>query len=194
MKNKILFRFFAVGIIITIFSAVLFFRESRIWYFFTAAGLWLGFDYIASFNNKNTALQIFLRDKRKFLHLYLIMILFGASLEYFGRYILGLWEYPYVGKIHEIVGAFFYPFLLFQLREMYVAIKHKFKNNFLSLITAVILGIIIWEIPNLFSRDWIYFIPFVNLKIFGINLAVILGWTVLILCPYYIYKIVLDKK
>ena len=194
MKNKILFKFFVVGLIITIFSATFFFYKSRIWYFFTAVGLWLIFDYMASLYTKNTALQVFLRDKKRFFHLYFIMILLAASVEYFGRYILNLWEYPSLNKVHEIVGAFFYPFLLFQLREMYTLVKSKIKKPIVSLAAAVILGVIIWEVPNLFSEDWIYHIPFVSLEILQINIVVILGWTLLILLPIYIYNIILNKK
>src|SRR3989344_137348 len=183
MKNKTLFKFFIVGLIITIFSAILFFNGSKIWYFSGGLGLWFIFDYLDSFREKKTALQILLRDKKKFLKLYLAMVLFGASIEFIGRFIFGLWEYPHYNKFHEVASVLFYPFLLFQLREMYIFIKSKIKKSTISLAAAVILGVIIWEVPNLFSGSWIYYIPFVNLEISKINIIVILGWIPLILLP-----------
>ena len=194
MKNKTLFKFFIVGLIITIFSAILFFNGSKIWHFSGGLGLWFIFDYLYSFREKNTALQILLRDKKKFLKLYLAMVLFGASIEFIGRFIFGLWEYPHYNKIHEVASVLFYPFLLFQLREMYILVKSKIKKPIVSLASAVILGVIIWEVPNLFSNNWIYYIPFVSLEISNINIIVILSWTLLIIIPNYIYKVVLKRK
>ena len=194
MKNKTLFKFFIVGLIITIFSAILFFNGSKIWYFSGGLGLWFIFDYLDSFREKNTALQILLRDKKKFLKLYLAMVLFGASIEFIGRFIFGLWEYPHYNKIHEVASVLFYPFLLFQLREMYILVISKIKKPIVSLASAVILGVIIWEVPNLFSNNWIYYIPFVSLEISNINIIVILSWTLLIIIPNYIYKVVLKRK
>ena len=191
MKNKILFKFFLVGLIITAISVLLFFQKSSIWYFFGGLGLWFIFDYLASFNAKKTALQIFLKDRKKFLKLYFAMLLFGAAVELMGRFILGLWEYPLYNKFHEIASIFFYPFLLFQLREMYTSIKSQIRSTATSVIVSVILGVIIWEIPNLFSNNWIYYIPIIKLEILEINIVVIIGWTLLILIPDYIYKIVL---
>ena len=193
-SEKRLIVFFATGLIITIFSVILFFRGSHIWHFFAGLGMWFIFDYLASFYNKNTALQVFLRDKKKFINLYLAMVLLGVAIELTGRFILGLWEYPYYNGIHETASVFFYPFILFQLREMYTLVKSKIKTSLISIIVSVIMGVIIWEIPNLFSMDWIYHIPIVSLEIFNINIIVVLGWALLILVPNYLYKIVLNKK
>ena len=52
----------------------------------------------------------------------------------------------------------------------------------------MVAGIIIWEIPNLFSKDWIYTIPYISFNIIGINIIVIIGWVVLIGFPVYIYN------
>ena len=194
MKNKILFKFFLAGLIITAISVLLFFQRSSVWYFFGGLGLWFVFDYLASLNTKKTALQTFLRDKKKFLKLYFGMLLFGAAIEFIGRFIFGLWEYPLYNKFHEIASVFFYPFLLFQLREMYILVKSKIKISLISLGISVILGVVIWEIPNLFSNNWIYYIPVIDLEILEINIIVILGWTLLILIPDYVYKIILKEK
>ena len=77
---------------------------------------------------------------------------------------------------------------------MYTLVKSKIKTSLISIIVSVIMGVIIWEIPNLFSMDWIYHIPIVSLEIFNINIIVVLGWALLILVPNYLYKIVLNKK
>jgi len=77
---------------------------------------------------------------------------------------------------------------------MYVLLKSKIKASFIPLAISVVMGIIIWEIPNLFSKDWIYYIPAINLEIFNLNIIIIFGWTLLILIPFYIYKIVLNIK
>ena len=192
--KKILSLFFAAGLIILFLSIMLFLRKSHLWYFSAGPGMLFIFDYLASPYEKNTALQVFLRNKKKFIKLYLAMILLGVIIEFVGRFILGLWEYPHYNQTYEIASVLFYPFLLFQLREMYVLLKSKIKMSFISLAISAVMGIIIWEVPNLFSKDWIYYLPTISLEIFNLNIIVIFGWTLLILIPFYIYKIVLNIK
>ena len=70
---------------------------------------------------------------------------------------------------------------------------NSFIKNHISIPISMLLGIVIWEIPNIYSKDWIYTIPYITYEIFHINLVVILGWILLILGPVYIYKILLPK-
>lgn len=178
-----------IGIIISIISFTLAFLKINFWYLPATIGVWFIFDYISSIKNKNTAIQIFLKNKNKFFDLFLIMFFLGASIELGGRFLLNLWNYPPINSFYmEMIMLLVYPFILFSFREMYESINIFIKKNYVSFIFSMILGIIIWEIPNLFSVDWIYTIPYTNFSIFKINIIIILGWSILIGFPIYIYK------
>jgi len=178
-----------LGILISIISFTLAFLKINHWYFPAVIGVWFIFDYIAYNKNKNTTLSFLFNDKKKFFNLYLVMFFLGATIELIGRFLLNLWDYPFINNLYlEFVLLLFYPFILFSFRELYESIILKLKNKFLAFISAMVAGIIIWEIPNLFSKDWIYTIPYISFNIIGINIIVIIGWVVLIGFPVYIYN------
>ena len=178
-----------LGILISKISFTLAFLKINHWYFPAVIGVWFIFDYIAYNKNKNTTLSFLFNDKKKFFNLYLVMFFLGATIELIGRFLLNLWDYPFINNLYlEFVLLLFYPFILFSFRELYESIILKLKNKFLAFISAMVAGIIIWEIPNLFSKDWIYTIPYISFNIIGINIIVIIGWVVLIGFPVYIYN------
>ena len=132
--------------------------------------------------------------KKYTLVLSILMFFLGASIELGGRFLLNSWNYPYINNFYlEVLVLLFYPFILFSCREMYESINIFIKKNYISFILAMILGVIIWEVPNLFSGDWIYTIPYINYEIFKINIVVILGWSILIGFPIYIYNTFFKK-
>jgi hypothetical protein len=165
-----------------------------LWYLPAVLGIWLIFDYISSIKNKHTALQILKNNKKKFIKLLFLMFMLGCTIEIIGRFILNLWIYPFQTTVLlELLGLVGYIFILLSFREMYESLAIIIKNKTLLFICSIILGIIIWEIPNLFIYSWIYTIPYISLEIFKINIIVIIGWTALIGFPVWIYNKVINR-
>ena len=184
-KKKIQKIAFVIGLIITIISFGSFLK-THYWFYPGVIGIWLVFDYIASRKNKNTALQVLLKDKKKFFNLYLALFFLACTGEIIARFILKWWDYPYLSPGMYLFGLFLYPFNLFFYREMYVSIRN-YINWKIALPLAMLVGIIVWELPNIFSGDWIYTIPF-GFEIFNLNIIVIIGTIALIAFPVYIYR------
>lgn len=69
---------------------------------------------------------------------------------------------------------------------MYNFIISSIKKPLVATLLSVVAGIIIWEVPNIYSKDWIYTLPYNSLEILNINVIIILGWFILILGPRYI--------
>ena len=178
-----------IGLIISIASLALAFSKINHWYFLGVFGFWFVFDYFSSIKNNNTGIQIFIKSKKKFLKLYFLMFMLGCAIEIIGRFVFNLWIYPlYSNPLFDITNLLIYPFILMSFRESYETLKIIFNKKSLSFIGAMILGILIWEIPNLVSRDWLYTIPFISLEIIGINIIVIIGWAILIGFPIWIFN------
>lgn len=53
----------------------------------------------------------------------------------------------------------------------------------------MLLCVLIWEVPNVYSKDWIYRIPYISIEIFHINILVAAGWITLIVGSLKFYKI-----
>ena len=120
----------------------------------------------------------------------------GFLIELAGIIFLKLWTYkifnyePTLFSLSPIylLGILTYPFILASFRESYKFLEFFLKNKVLTTIVTMFIGIIIWEVPNIFSKNWIYTIPFVGLEIFDINITVIIGWVILIWTPLLIYR------
>jgi hypothetical protein len=182
-----------LGILISIVSLLSAFLGWKLWYFVATFGFWFFFDYFSSKKNKNTAIQLFINDKKAFVNLYLAMLAVGMSVEYLGRFVFGFWHYNYQSLFFEIVLILTYPVMCFTARELYESSKLIVSNKVLSVILAMIIGIILTEIPNLYSGLWIYTVPF-GFDIFGINIMVMAGWVILILVPAYVYDKFFNNK
>jgi len=177
------------GMIISTFSIIVALLGINFWYFPGVIGFWLFFDYFSSKKNKNTAIQIFIKNKKEFFKLYFLMFMLGCTIETVGRFIFGLWIYPpYTNIWWDLLNLLFYPFILFSFREMYESSLIVIKNKVFAFVVSMFFGILIWEIPNLYSIDWIYTIPFITFEIFKINIVVIFGWSILIAFPVWIYN------
>ena len=85
---------FISGTLVAVISFSVAFMGIHNWYFPAAIGVWLMFDYLSSLMNNKTTLEIFLKDKRAFLKIYLAMFLLGAVIEGVGRFALHWWTYP----------------------------------------------------------------------------------------------------
>lgn len=175
-----------LGIIITIVSFSLAFLKVNHWFHGGIFGILLIFDYLNSKNNKNTSLSfLFNKEYKNFFKIYILLALVGVIIELIGNYYLKFWYYS---KIPWFVLIFtvplLYPIILMSFREMYEFLKVKVKFPF---ILSMLIGIIIWEIPNMISKDWIYTLP-IEYKIFNLNIIIILGWSVLIGLPILVYR------
>ncbi|MEK6945798.1 MAG: hypothetical protein AABW63_03320 [Nanoarchaeota archaeon] len=182
-----------LGILISIISLLTAFFGWKPWYFVGTFGFWFFFDYFSSKKNKITAIQLFINNKKSFTNLYMAMLALGMSIEYLGKFVFGFWHYPYQSLLFEIILILLYPFILFATREIYETSKLIIKNKVLSVVLAMIIGIVLMEIPNLYSGLWIYTVPF-GFDILGINVIVLIGWVILILAPAYVYDKFFNNK
>ena len=112
-------------------------------------------------------------------------------LEAIGRHTLGLWSYPELAGISGVVQIYLitYPFALFMIYETYVLIRQVLPRVPTFLITWF-LSAFIHELPNVRVGEWVYDIPVTDLTIGGINIVVILGWSILIaaaLCVRWVH-------
>ncbi len=192
MPKKLLL---VIGLIISVVSISLAFLKINCWYFTAVIGVWLVFDYFASYKYKNTTIQTLKKNKQKFLQLYLIIFFLGCSFELIGRYILSWWVYPHINTVFlEILLVLFYPFILFSFREMYNSLTLIVKNKLMTFVLSMLLGIIIWETPNMFSKDWIYTVPYSNFEILNLPVIIIIGWSALIGLPLIVYSVILQDN
>jgi len=192
-----------LGLLIILWAIVWYFRENKFWYFVAPFGAFLLFDYLSHLRGNKTTLDILFEKKySNFIKLYLILFVFGIFIEVVGSYTLGLWSYKLsnynsqfsycleltIKNPRLFLGWVGYPIILMHFKEIYSFIGSFFRSKPITVIISMILGILIWEIPNNRTLDWIYKIPFVNFEVLGINIIVIVGWGILILVPLWIYR------
>lgn len=187
-----------IGILFIIFSIILYISKSIFWFNTATIGVWLLFDTLsAARKNKTTADLITRKKYGKFVKLYFYLLAFGILIESIGSLLLGLWSYPKLWSLEplsfliiaNVAGYLFYPFILMSFREMYNFLNSFIRNKITTAILSMIVGILIWEVPNVYSKDWIYKIPYINVEIFHINILVIIGWVILIMGSLKFYKI-----
>jgi len=166
------------------------------WYYPAVIGVWFFFDNLSHLRGQKTTLDFLLKSKpRRGLYLYFSLFLLGFFIEIIGRIFLNLWYYPRLPPfVVNTLTFLFYPFILMSFRETYVFTQSFFGHPLPSVIMSMLFGILIWEIPNVYSQDWVYTILYSSLEAFHINVIVIFGWSILILAPLYIYKIVIKEK
>ncbi|MBI2547361.1 MAG: hypothetical protein HYW23_02855 [Candidatus Aenigmarchaeota archaeon] len=189
MKNIRSFSF-VLSITIILMSLILYTSQKHYWFYPATIGVWLFFDNLSHLVNNKTSIDLLIKKEyKKFLTLYLLLSIFGSLIELFGNFLLGLWSYTYLSPIMVAISTLlFYPFILLSFKETFDAVKSRVKNFPISLVLSMLIGIIVWEIPNLYSNDWIYKMPFANITILQLNPIVIIGWSVLVLGPVFINK------
>lgn len=192
--RKVIWLISVVCILITIY---LYATKSAFWHNFGVVGIWLLFDNLAHLRKRKTTLDLIINKKyKKFFTFYFALLILAILIEVIGSLILKLWSYPILWSYEPLWllvlvnawGYLFYPFILMSLRETYNFFNSLIKIRIVDVIISMLLGILIWEVPNVFSQDWIYNIPYITLEIFHINIVVIVGWSILILSPIYIYN------
>lgn len=184
---------FILGLIIAIASLSLAFLEYHHWYYGAVVGILFVFDYLATQKNYTTTLQLCTKDRKKAIALYVLLFALGIVIEVIGRYWLHWWTLPYLTPQLEVIGFMLYPFILASCRETYACMR-RFSGKITAFILSMIVGIVIWEIPNLFSGDWIYTVPITTMHLFRLNVIVILGWSLLIFLPLYVYSLIFRSK
>ncbi len=174
---------------VILFSVGLYFFKSPYWYYSGVYGVWLLFDNLSHRVGNKTTLDILLKKQyAKFVLLYVLLFVVGFSIEYMGRTLLGFWVYPLVPSlIMNTIGLAGYPFILMSFKESFELARKVVKNQYAAVISSMIINIAIWEIPNVYSGDWAYRIPFVDIAFFGVNLVVVFGWIILIAVPIFVY-------
>jgi len=194
MKKEMKFNLsFIFGIIILLISIYMYIKNNTQWHYPAVVGIWLFFDFLAFKVNKNSSLNLIFSHKiKKFFLWFSILFGLGFFIEVIGRIFLNLWYYTNFLDT-TLIGYLFYPFILMSFKETYCFLKKFSRNKFILTFFSMVIGIIIWEIPNLFSKDWIYTIPYINFNLLGINIIVILGWIFLIIPPVYIYNKFIEK-
>jgi len=205
-KNKGLF---GIGVIIIVVSIILYLKGSSYWFYPAPIGFWLFFDILSNWRgNKTTIDLLYKKDYWKFIKFYIGLFIFGMVIEAVGSILFNLWSYkltnylPTISTVIEstiskplrILGWFIYPFMLMQFKGLYQIVKSSFKSGVISTLLSMLIGITIWEVPNVYSQDWIYQIPFSNFEIFKINLVVVVGWVILIWAPIILYDLLNPKS
>ena len=179
-----------ISVILIIVSAYMYSKRSFYWYYVGVIGVWLLFDNLSTYMKRKTTLDLLLQGKySKFIELYIFLAILGILIEAIGNWLFGFWSYTYLTKTVEYISIpLFYPFILMSFAESYNWIYSFNRNKIYSTILAMIIGIIIWEIPNVYSKDWIYVIPYFKTEIFGIPILIIFAWWFLISVPLYVYR------
>ncbi|MBI2632718.1 hypothetical protein HYW75_06965 [Candidatus Pacearchaeota archaeon] len=184
------------GFVLIFLSLIAIFNNVHNWHFLAAIGVWFFSDYLASKKTKDTALQILMRDKKKFLKLYFIMFLIGIIIEIIGRFILQFWSYSFINSpIFELVLLIYYPFILFSFRELYVAFTRATEKKWMAMIIVMLIGVLLWQVGGFFSGDWDYQVQsYSNLKLFNLHFFFIIGSALLVLIPVYVYRNIFNLK
>ena len=159
------------------------------WYSYFVVGTTLFFAFI-NYLLKNDSL--FEKNLKYLLKTYLTYILFTILIEVIGRFILHFWYYPHFNYINQLVHVLLigYPFAFFSIYEFYKIINKYILNSILAVIVVTILCVFTHELPNIYSWEWIYTIPYIKFNILNINIIVIIGWVFLILVPLLTRRIV----
>ena len=186
-----------VSVLTLLLAIFLYVFRNPYWYYPAVIGVWLFFDNLSQLRGQKTTLDFLLKSKpRRGLSLYFSLFLLGFFIEIIGRIFLNLWQYPRLPSfVVNTITFLFYPFILMSFRETYIFTQSFFKHPLPSVIVSMLFGILIWEIPNVYSQDWVYTIPSVTLEIFHINIIIIFGWVFLILGSLWVYQFThLNKK
>lgn len=194
--------YYLLTLVLLLISIILYYYQSIVWYNFLLLGSWLLFDNLAHWKKQKTTLDLITQKKyRLFLEVYSILLIFGILLEIVGSLWLGLWSYPKLWALEpswllisiSLWGYLSYPFILISFIEMFRFFR-TIGNKYLAIIISMATGILIWEIPNVYSQDWVYQINFFSYELFGVNLVVMVGWIILITIPLILDHFILKHK
>lgn len=170
-----------VSIITISLSIQWYIQRNHFWFYPAVVGIWLFFDNLShSQKNKTTLDLVIKREYNKFIPLYLGLMILGFFIELIGVKIFKFWVYPAYTIQIWLTLPLMYPFILMSFKETYCLIYSLCKEKLFSVLLSMVIGYIIWEIPNLYSDDWVYTIPY---------FIVFIGWYILIVAPLYVYKL-----
>ncbi|MBI2650525.1 hypothetical protein HYX04_04375 [Candidatus Woesearchaeota archaeon] len=172
-----------LGVIVAsygIFSAIVY--SNATWFSYFAIG---GTFFLGYVNYKIKNASIFEKSKTYLLKTYVVYLFFAILIEVLGRTILHFWDYPSFDLAHKIIHVFLigYPFVFFFIHESFKIIRKKVSYFPFAFILATLINAFIHEAPNIFAQEWVYAIPYTNLKFLNIHIAVIAGWAILVAVP-----------
>jgi hypothetical protein len=175
------------GLITAIFYSNIF------WYSFFVVGGTLFVGYV---NYVLKGKSIFSFNKKEIIKTYLFYLISALAIDFVGRFILNLWQYPFYDVSKQVINVFLvgYPFAFFLIYETFILIKFLFRKPGLSFILTMIISAFAHEIPNTFAWEWKYIIPYISFEILKINIVVIVGWAILIIVPIVARKIPENKS
>lgn len=141
-----------------------------------------------------------------FLNYLLFFFVYGIVIESVGK-IFRLWSYKIPKyKAQDLIdlsnteyymlifiGFLIYPFILMHFRELFSFIKSFFSKSVVAIVVSILLGVILWEVVNLWTYDWKYTVSFFDVEIFGINVVVIFSWFFLIFIPEWAMALLLKN-
>lgn len=119
---------------------------------------------------------------RDFLKKYFIYFICGVGVELVGRGLFGLWSYPRFDFVDELIHvyAISYPFAFLYLYEFFKITRKYLMKPTLAFSVTFLFNAFLHEVPNIYGQQLVYNIPFVTQGILGVNIVVILGWSILV--------------
>ncbi len=186
---------FTLSLLLAAMTYSLFTIRSPYWFYLGVVAAWLFFGALASFFDQESTLDLLRHKGLLFGRYYFILASFGFLIEMVGSWVLGWWHYAYLNFVVVFFSMpVFYPFILMSFRDSYVIMKYLVARSWRAVLLSMLLGILMWEVPNLFSGDWVYAPPFSSIALFGLPLVVLVGWALLIVGPVFLYEQVLKTR
>lgn len=172
-----------------ILSAILYSNQLWLSSFVVGGSLFLG--YLNYQLNNESILTTWEKDKRQLLVSYVVYLFATLLIEFVGRLVLRLWDYPSLGMGELLFHVFLvqYPIGFFYLYESFVLVRSRAKPFSVALLVSSIATAFLVEIPNTTAPEWKYNIPFVTLQILQVNVVVVLGWVILTSVPIVAKKL-----
>ena len=162
------------------------------WYGYFVVG---GAVFLASVNygkGEKTLLWLLENDKKRLVRIYLLYTLAAVAIELVGRFGFHLWHYNLHGSLVQFINVFLitYQFAFFLIYELFILLRKYIATIPFLFAVLVVINAFVHEIPNTFAHEWVYTIPGISYEIFGINIVVIAGWSILVAVPFLVRRIV----
>ncbi|OGK37750.1 hypothetical protein A3B02_00495 [Candidatus Roizmanbacteria bacterium RIFCSPLOWO2_01_FULL_42_14] len=179
------------GFILTLFGLYsVFFLFYDKWYTSFVIGGTLFLGYINHKLRHGSFFEKLIQQPKTLLLTYGLYVISALLIDAVGKQLFRLWHYPSLNPSEQIFHVYLlgYPFAFFMVYESWILIKHSVTYMPLAFIITFLVNAFVHEIPNTYAGEWIYTIPFITSEIFGVNIVVILGWSLLLKIPFTINK------
>lgn len=190
-------KYLILGIIIFFYAIYLATIEKAFWWYSPAMiGVTILLSSINSGKSERSFIELSRKNPKRLIYQYIIYVMIAIIFEIIFKYILHLWYYPHFKTIlQHVVNVYLigYPFALFFLYELYILLKSTEISVTKNILLTTIIGGYVSEIPNTYVYEWVYVIPYINLTILNINIAVTIGWILLVFAVLITEKIIWKK-